>query len=209
MIVVARGTPRSLSSIGDKALCCGRLILQKHLVVRACRPRPWRVPIAANMAAMKVAVILPCHDRHDFWWPLVDANHKPMWPLVGIVVFLPALIFTLGKADFYDPLREEARKLGAGVAQPWFGIIGPRIGLELVAALEGRDYEEAKRVAAEAMEAVTQAAEVTAWRRGDGAEHYAHCQKTAAQQQAYARQVALQQMAAEQAARAAAAAAAT
>ena len=47
---------------------------------------------------------------------------------------------------------------GAGVAQLWFGIISPRIGLELVAALEGRDYEEAKRSAAEAMEVVARAA---------------------------------------------------
>jgi hypothetical protein len=68
-------------------------------------------------------------------------------------------------------LRQEAQTLGAGVAQPWFGIIGPQIGLELVAALEGRDYEEAKRAAkreakraAETMEAVTQAARAPAAR---------------------------------------------
>ena len=104
------------------------------------------------------------YDRHErsFWWPLVDANHNPMWPLVGIVAVLPVLIFTCGKKSFYDQLREEARKLGADVAQPWFGIIGPRIGLELVAALEGRDHEEAKQAAAEAMETVTEAARVTA-----------------------------------------------
>ena len=43
--------------------------------------------------------------------------------------------------------RQRARR--QGMEQPWLGI-APRIGLELVAALEGRDYEEAKREAAEA-----------------------------------------------------------
>ena len=56
MILVALRIARSLSSIGDKALCCGRLILPKYLAVPASMAgsEVWRVKTCSKQQPLSV-----------------------------------------------------------------------------------------------------------------------------------------------------------
>jgi hypothetical protein len=56
LILVALRIARSLSSIGDKALCCGRLSLPKYLTVPASRAgsEVWRVKSGAKQQPLPV-----------------------------------------------------------------------------------------------------------------------------------------------------------